>query len=140
LPKERDKDEVNYPEAEIEWWDALGLDDDDSVFSASDDENTSDAESEDLDCVDDDVDGESKIDLSQELTLEATMNDYSTEATVLFSTTQMDNLKQKEKVLVERRKHGYYRAKDTHPEAYAKIIKVYEPYISRNNLAMLRHE
>ena len=132
--------EVNYAEAETEWWDALGIDDEDSVFGENEDENTSDSESEDSIELHDDVNEGEKIDLSQDLTFEAMMEDYSTEATVLISTTQMDNLKQKAKVLVESRKHGYYRAKSIHPVAYAKVIKAYEPYISWDNLPMLRHE
>ena len=48
--------------------------------------------------------------------------------------------KQKKNGLVERREHGYYRSKNTHQATYAKIFKVYEPYISRDNLEMLKHK
>ena len=52
----------------------------------------------------------------------------------------MDKLKEKEKTLVERRKKGYYRSKHTHRVAYSKISKAYEPYITRENLIMLKHK
>ena len=52
----------------------------------------------------------------------------------------MNKLKEKEKALVERRKKGYYRSKYTHRVAYSKISKAYEPYITRDNLIMLKHK
>ena len=85
--------------------------DDESISSKNEDDVDSDTESVESFVLSDDEDECVMKDLSQDLTFEAKTEDYMVEATILFSTTQMENLKEKEEVLVERRKHGYYRSK-----------------------------
>ena len=97
----------------MECWDALGMDDE-SLSNENNDSVDSDTKSEDSLVLRGDEEGVAITDLSQDLTFAETTEDYTTEATVLFSTTQIENLKEKAKVLVQRRQHGYYRSKYTH--------------------------
>jgi hypothetical protein len=128
--------------AEKAWMEALGMEeeDDGSVFdedekSVRDDVGDSDDDEDESMTMDDEKD----LKVSQELELEAVLGEYDDDAKLLFSSTQLDILKEKEKVLLERRKHGYYRNKEQHKNAYAKISKAFAPYITRDMLAMLHH-
>ena len=57
----------------------------------------------------------------------------------LFSISDFEELKEKEKILMERKKSGYYRDKIRHKTAYAKICESYSKYITRDMLKMLHH-
>ena len=138
---------VDFDDAEREWCEAF-LSDEGSEFSDDTEEDTDDEDAISIseDGYDagydgeDDKDGGDAKNLMEEFNFSSTTEDYSAEAALLFSSTQMEKLKEKEKALVERRKKGYYRSKHTHRVAYSKISKAFEPYISRDNLKMLNHE
>ena len=52
----------------------------------------------------------------------------------------LDELKEKENFLMERKQVGYYRCKIKHKNAYSKICEAYSPYITRDMLSMLHHK
>ena len=100
-----------------------------------DDEFDEDTEEED----DDDEDRNFMTDeLNYELAICDVMDNYSIEKTI-FTDLELDDLKIKERALIERGDKGYYRNKNTHKHAYTKICQALEPYLSTKNLKMLHH-
>ena len=100
--------------AEKAWMEALGMEEEDE---GSEYDHDGRSETYNVKGSEDDEDGSMMMDdgsglkMTQELELEAVLGEYDDEAKILFSSTQLDILKEKEKVLLDRRKHGYYRNK-----------------------------
>ena len=66
------------------------------------------------------------------------MNDYETEDLV-FTDSELEDLKTKEQILLERNNRGYYRCRNKHAVVYDKIMQTLEPYLSDENLRQLFH-
>ena len=56
-----------------------------------------------------------------------------------FSPNEMEELKVKEKELMERNASSYYRCKIKHAKLYAEITAAYTPFITKEMLVMLHH-
>ena len=68
-----------------------------------------------------------------------TLDDYVNEGAGLFSVSELEDLKMKERVLAERNERGYYRSKDRHPNTYKITSEAYQKYITHEHLQMLHH-
>ena len=77
--------------------------------------------------------------IEAEPTLTTTIEDYLEDPKQIFALMEPMDLKNKERTLIERRQNGYYRDKDIRKIAYEIIVKVYVPYITRENLLMPNH-
>ena len=58
---------------------------------------------------------------------------------MVFSTTDLEALKQKEKNLQEKESNKYFRCKLTHPLLYRQITDAIAPYLTDDKLIMLAH-
>ena len=76
--------------------------------------------------------------LNYELAICVVIDNYSIEKTI-FTDSELDDLKIKERALIERGDKGYYRNKNIHKHAYTKICQALQPYLSTQNLKMLHH-
>ena len=76
---------------------------------------------------------------SDEENISGVINDYLDNPTEIFSVSELNDLKRKERDLIQRRENGYYRNKEIHKNAYKQIYEAYLPFISRENLLMLHH-
>ena len=141
---EQDNDIKTFEEIENEWLHSLGIHDvevSDSEYESSSDSINSD---EDLstacidDCDDDDA-IEEWITSLDDVLKNPVMVDEVQLGNRLFSISDFEELKEKEKILMERKKSGYYRDKIRNKTAYAKICESYSKYITRDMLKMLHH-
>ena len=133
-------DELLYEELEQEWARALDLDDitfEDGVGDANDEYIPSDNDNGSSDEDVDEVDGEMVDELNYELAICDVLDDYHIEKT--FAGSELEELKLKERVLLERGNRGFYRNKFNHANVYAKICDDMKPYLTRKNLKMLHH-
>ena len=136
--------EAAFDDGEHEWLNALGMDDDDD----DEDEDYEEEEStmmvdndQEFDGPNDDVkDGEGESEeIEEDRTLSDAIRDYLEDPKQLFTITELIDLKNKKRTLIERRQNGYYRDKNKYKKAYEQIVEVYAPYITRENLLMLHH-
>ena len=66
------------------------------------------------------------------------IDDYEVEDLV-FGDAELEDLKRKEKILVERANRGYYRCKVEHASVYNEIMHAIQPYLSDECLRQLHH-
>ena len=99
---------MEYDEVEREWCEAFDTDEG-SIFTDDGESQSSNDDNEVGPDGSDNVGGDNDEDLLNDFTFPATKDDYQAEVTLLFSSIQMDKIKEKEKTLVERRKKGYYK-------------------------------
>ena len=66
------------------------------------------------------------------------MDSYSIEKTI-FSQVELDDIRTKEQILIERGDKGYYRNKKVHGNAYKQICDAVKPYLTSKNLKMVFH-
>ena len=133
--------EFSYEDLEKQWVKALDLDS--SIFE--DDEGSDNDEFKPIDTDDgssdeevDELDPEVVDELNYEVAICDVLDDYNIERTV-FADSELEDLKLKEKILLERGDRGYYRNKLDHENAYEEICKAMKPYLTRENLKMLHH-
>ena len=146
-------DDLSYEELENHWLEALNLEkseeEDDNGDAYSDmmsDEEYLPSDYDDIDSEDSggDVDSVSSEDdwavddLNYELAISNVIDNYSMEQTV-FSEAELEDIKVKEKILIERGDKGYYRDKDTHARAYTLMCEALQQYMKPEMLSMLHH-
>ena len=145
------KDDDYAEDIDLQWAEALNVDamidttdwmdsDDGSKDEWSPDTVRSDEESS----VDDDDEVVGSIDdlVMEELKYEAAicedLENYGIEQTV-FNESELNDIRRKERILMERGDKGYYRCKSIHKTAYAKITQALEKYMTEENLRMIHH-
>ena len=113
--------EGDMKDVECAWMSALGMDDGDGEDDEyKDDEHEeamlTESEDEEVDGSDDDV-----LDIEEanqgsedDVALSETINDYADDSKEIFTITELEDLKRKERTLIERRQNGYYRNKYKH--------------------------
>ena len=131
------------------WADALNrIPDEDGSDDEDEDEdfvNVGSCETEIDDMVEDVVVGSDDEDMwvaeaiDYTTTISEIMDDYGIEQSI-FTESELDDMKRKEKALIERGVSGYYRNKVEHREAYDKIVPVLQPYLTIKNFRMLHHQ
>ena len=126
----KDDDVVTKMVAEVDGED----EEEDSSFCVSEDDGTDDDSEEDDFTIANDVVAEIQDD--QRLT--SAIEDYGDDDH-LFTESDLQKWKEKEKALAERYRNGYYRCKIKHASVYNKLTKLYEPYITIDALKMLHH-
>ena len=121
----------------------MGGGEDDSVYEdhesvmMNDYEDKGDATNDELkDVIDDEV-GRNKIVTEPNST--TTIEDFLEDPKQIFTITELNDLKNKERTLIERRQNVYYRHKECHKIAYEQIVKIYAPYIPCENFLILYH-
>jgi hypothetical protein len=82
---------------------------------------------------------EDELEDSEDANISGVIRDYLDNPTEIFSVSELDDLKRKERELIQRRVNGYYRNKDKHKNAYKQIYDAYLPFITRENLLMIHH-
>ena len=133
--------ELSYEDLEKQWVKALDLDG--SIFEDIEGDENDDYIPIDMDDGSsdedvDEVDQEMVDELNYEVAICDVLDDYNIEWTV-FADSELEDLKVKEKILLERGDRGYYRNKLEHENAYEEICKAMKPYLTRENLKMLHH-
>ena len=58
---------------------------------------------------------------------------------LIFTPSDLDEMKMREKVMMERTERGYYRSKIRHEKLYLEIMEEYDRFITRPMLLMLNH-
>ena len=109
-----------------------GDEDDNDLYTPNEDD-TGDSDEEVLE-----VETEMVDELNYELAICDVLDDYQIERTV-FAQLELEDLKVKEKSLLERGDRGYYRNKLEHENAYEQICIAMKPYLTRANLKILHH-
>ena len=138
-------------ELECQWITALNYD---QIFIEDSIEEEGDEDWEPEDAAEDDsdedlVDGDLNLEglgdegevislLKNEDKILTILNDYQTEDLV-FTDGELEELKTKEKILMERNNRGYYRCRNKHSTVYNKIMETLDPYLSKENLRQLFH-
>ena len=137
--EEREKE---FDKFEHQWLDALGMEDDEE-FEVLDSDEEGDGECDGESDGEGDREGdvlEDELEDSEDATnISGVIRDYVENPTEIFSVSELDDLKRKERELIERRENGYYRNKEIHKNAYKQIYEAYLPFITRENLLMLHH-
>ena len=139
----RGEQERTFEEVETEWREALGYESNsetDDDYSTDDDEDSTAMTDEESDEDEDiEVTPEEFDELSEDTRIQSILDDYIGSGAGLYSVTELEDLKEKEKVLIERNESGYYRCKHRHTNMYQKISKAYQPYITEKYLRQLHH-
>ena len=133
------KDEVDFDDIERQWLEVLGCEDgdDDETDDAYVDEEIGGDGVDEVDFDDEfneDVDDEFEMsnveeelfELLEDSRIEQTLEDYVFDGTGLFSVSEMDDLKKKERVLNERNQRGYSRCKNKRPKTHEQICNAYQ--------------
>ena len=136
-------------DVEGEWVDALNLHNTLNNEGRLDSENKGDDSEGDssVEIDDDDDDDLSVEDAAENLYVEEmnyesaiceNLNNYGIEQTI-FTHGELEEMKQKEQALMERKERGYYRSKTTHYNAYMKINDALKKFLTDENLRMIHH-
>ena len=139
-----DEGDVLFDEVEREWLEVLGIDENDDD---TDDEYLSEEledDEEDIEDMESDeeliAEGEDELlDLLEDGRIDRTLEDYVEDGANLFSVSELEDLKKKERVLNERNHKGYYRCKIKHAKTYETISSTYQKFITEERLRQLHH-
>ena len=112
-----------FEEVETEWRESLSYE---SNSETDDDYSTDDEDSMvmtdgESDNEDNEVTQEEFDDLAEDSRIQSILDDYIESGSGLYSISELEDLKQKEKVLIDRNESGYYRCKHRHTNMYHKI-------------------
>ena len=58
---------------------------------------------------------------------------------MLFTADDLEEMKTRERIMMERTERGYYRSKTDHEQLYLQIMDEYARFITRPMLLMLNH-
>ena len=133
------ENEVDFDDIERQWLEALGCEDGDDGETDDEyieeeiggdsviDEGYDDEFDEDVDDAVEMSDVEEELfELLEDSMIEQTLEDYVFDGTGLFSVSEMDDLKKKERVLNERNQRGYSRCKNKRPKTHEQICNAYQ--------------
>ena len=129
---------MTYEELEVKWMDVVGGDDEDDEdwLPVGDGGGDGGETFDDDDCVW--VDEEEIRNIVDESKISKVLDDYDLDETV-FQEGELEQLKAKEKILMERQDKGYYRSKTIHHDMYLRITQAMQPYLTEHSLKMLSH-
>ena len=136
--EEEIRGDLTHDDLEVEWMDPLGEGDENDDEWVPPDEDVNDGDDA---CEEDDLSGLENEELStivDENKISKVLDDFEVSETV-FRESELQGLKTKERIIMQRQDKGYYRSKTVHHTMYVRITQATQPYLTEEALNMLSH-